>query len=816
VGDAFAPFWLLSCFLPCVCVGGGLPKKKKEATHTDILASVGIVGGGAGGEDYHLLTTQLCTVSFCRLFYPSPLLISLSLSPLPNRQQNLLRRLPLFFAIFGAQTLPLLVVKTLLWLHNKLHSSNALSSCLSLLVQLFTVEKHLLTLSPNTLTREKPLFILTQPYTYVWYPSTETMSIPATDGIGKARWTQGADEETGLELRIPFTLPDGVRSRELTVEIKDKTILCVSHKDTCILQWRLYAAVKDEVEWRVDEGKTLVVELEKVSGAPWSCLLDLPMRDDDELLTTLTEINGMFRNQLPMLPSPQEEKELKKQDDATAKSGGEDGKEGGEDDDLDKLLDEAAKEVAGKEGGDGEEAEEGTAAFIKAELENYRVEEEVILQKLAEIDVALANPTETAETAKAREQKSTLMEMLSLHNECRALRSQPSTLENFLKCTQLDLQKARANIGEAGANEEEKFESDDERALTATELMTCGLKFFEDQDIRGCLHFLRLAAIHHKHEQSTLLLYNVYSQLGSPRGAFLLMKRALDDSEPSAMVNQRVGELYDQGERHFLPLFPAAVYFYQRAAKLGHVNAMLSLAQLWLRGATASSMLSEEEVEAQKSITKYHAWLQKAMDRGCGSAYFVRACMHIKGEHGMAKSYKDAKEYMDAAAGAQPEILQRAPQVVSMLENLRKEEEGSSADAVKPSAGASSGGAVASASASKVAAPKAAADDDVGMTSSMARFNALSNRSTRSPAGSAVSASRADGGVLRTKKTLGGGSRNKVFWERACVTGFSVYSLYALSFPIRVALLPFFYSVISGIVEAIPWLANRNVDASMF
>ncbi|KPI87865.1 hypothetical protein ABL78_3022 [Leptomonas seymouri] len=632
------------------------------------------------------------------------------------------------------------------------------------------------------------------------------MSIPVTESIGKARWTQGTDEETTLELRIPLTLANGARPRDLTVIIKDKAILSVSQKDSHMLQWRLYAAVKDEVEWRVENENLLVVELEKLVGAPWSCLLDLPMRRDDELLTTTTEINRMLRSQLPVLPSPGEEAEKEEEAGKAAKEEDavKDAAEGGSDGDLDKLLDEAAKEVTGKKDAGGDE-EDSKSAFIKAELENYRVEEEEIKKKLAEVEMTLSNPTDTDASKTAVDHKKILAEMIRLHNECRALRSQPSTLENFLKCTQLDLQKARVNIGESNENEEEEFESDDERALNATELMTCGLKFFEDQDIKGCLHFLRLAAIHHKHEQSTLLLYNIYSQLQSPRGAFLLMRRALDDSEPSAAVNQRVGELYDQGARHFLPLFPAAVYFYQRAAKLGHVNAMLSLAQLWLRGATSSSMLSEEEMEAQQSISKYHAWLQKAMDRGCGSAYFVRGCMHIKGEHGMAKSYKEAKEFLDAAGSAQPEILQRAPQIPLMLEMLRKEEE-ESAGGAKPTKEANSGAAPA----------KASADEDVKVTPSVARLNALSSRASGSPAGGALSATRADGGVLRSKKAFGVGSRGKAFWERACVTGITVYGAYTLAFPIRIILLPFFYSAISGIIEAIPWLANSNADVSMF
>ncbi|KAK7197989.1 Mitochondrial import receptor subunit ATOM69 [Novymonas esmeraldas] len=658
------------------------------------------------------------------------------------------------------------------------------------------------------------------------------MSIPVTESIGKARWIQGDDEETNLEIRIPCTLPEGVRPRDLTVEVKDDCILCISHKETRILQWRLYAAVKDEVEWRVEDDNILVAELEKKAGAPWSCLLDLPMRANDELLVPVAEINRMFRSQLPVLPTAEEKASngaAKSTSDAGAAAAENDGANGagadGEDDDLDKLLDEAAEEVTGaaaKEVDEDAEVEEGdsTAAFIKAELENYRVEEEEIQKKLTEVAAMLENPTDAEAAARAAEQKGILSEMIRLHNACRAIRSQPSTLENFLQCTQLDLQKARVNIGETGENEEEEYQTDEERELSATALMTCGLKFFEDQDIKGCLHFLRLAAIHHKHEQSTLLLYNIYSQLQSPRGAFLLMRRALDDSAPSAAVNQKVGELYDQGARHFLPLFPAALYFYQRAAKLGHVNGMLSLAQLWLRGCTASSMLSEDEVEAQQSTSKYHAWLQKAMDRGCGSAYFVRGCMHIKGEHGVAKSYASAKEYLDAAAGAQPEILRRAPQIPMMLEMLRAEEEGS-AKAKQETSSTSASTSKAAVGPAAVAAPAKPVDDSVKPTPSAARLNALS-RNAAGPSlganGSAAPRTVSESAAMRARRGFGagGGSRSKLFWERACVTGVTMYGVYTLAFPIRILLLPFFYSVISGLLEAIPWLSNSNADLSMF
>lgn len=613
-------------------------------------------------------------------------------------------------------------------------------------------------------------------------------AIPTTTSIGKARWTQGEDGEASVEIRIPIVLPDGVRPRDLTVEIKDGEILCVSHEETRIIQWRLYAQVKDEVEWRVEDDK-MVVDLEKKSPVVWSCLIDLPMKADDPLFTSLEEINRMFATQLPVLPSVGKVAGAEDDDVDEGKAEKKEKKEG-EDDELDRLLDEVADEVVKKS-----EEEVTHDDFIKAELDNYKLEADEIMKKLTEVEAKLIDPTENETTNTAKEQKEVLTEMLRLHNLCRELRSKPSTLDNFMECTVLDLMKARVNIGVTSLEEEEEFQDEDEKSLNANELMACGLRLFENKDIKGCLHFLRLAAVHHKHDQSILMLYNIYSHLGSPRGTFLLLKRALDDEDPSAMANQKVGELYDSGARHFLPLFPAALYFFQRAAKLGSVNAMLSLAQLWLRGATDSTMLSEEQMEAQKSVSKYHAWLQKAIDRGCGSAYFVKGCMHIKGEHGVPRSYAQAKENLDAASSAQPEIIHRAPQIMQMLEAMRaeEEEETSASASAKTSSGAAAAG---------------DGDEEVKVTPSMARLNALGKLSG-SPSGSPA------GTGSRTKRTFTASARRKAFWERACVTSAVVYGIYTLIFPLRIMMLPLFYSIMGPITDAIPWLGNGGAGGDV-
>ncbi|ESL10370.1 hypothetical protein TRSC58_01899 [Trypanosoma rangeli SC58] len=382
--------------------------------------------------------------------------------------------------------------------------------------------------------------------------------------------------------------------------------------------------------------------------------------------------------------------------------------------------------------------------------------------------------------------------MLHLHNIIREKRAHPATLANFLEITQLDICKARINVGAATEEEKEDYASDAERAMTAHELMTAGLMHFEQQEIQAALHFLRLAAIYHNHEQSILLLHSIYTQLQSPRGPFLLLKSALNDNDFSITANLKLGEQFDTGARHFLPMFPAALYFYQRAAKAGSVHAMLAIAQLYLRGCTSSTMLSTEQMERLKSNEKYNAWIEQAADRGCGSAYFVKGCMYLKGEHGCGKSYKMAKELLEKATSSQPDVARRAPQVFVMLEKLRQEEEGSSEKGI-------------------VASPLTLAksrhrgdhtegeydkdDHTAQATASLERLKSLNDA-----AGAPTS------GILRSKKMAGPFASSKFFWEGAVTSGLALYSLYTVAFPLRVMLLPTVYAALERMLPLIPWL----------
>ncbi|KEG13074.1 hypothetical protein DQ04_01231090 [Trypanosoma grayi] len=599
--------------------------------------------------------------------------------------------------------------------------------------------------------------------------------------VGKSRWSQGEDGEEALEIRIPITLPQSVRPKDLTVEVKDLAVLCVRHRDTGILQWRLFDSVAAEVEWRVeDEGMLLVVELIKKSPSVWPCLLDLPMRLDNELFVTDDMLDALFREQHPSLPAT----------DADAP------KESGDEEDLEKLLEEAAEEVVGAASRNNDKE------FIQAELENYKTEEEEIRKKLLEVTNELEASTSDEARKQAQNQKAILDEMLRLHNVLLEKRRAPTTLALFLEIEQLDIRKARVNVGELSEEEAEAYATEEERAMTAHELMTTGLKHLGEQEVQPALHFLRLAAIHHNHEQSVLVLYSIYAQLGSPRGPYLLLKRALNDDDFSASANLKVGELFDAGARHFLPMFPAALYFYQRAARAGSVHAMLAIAQMYLRGCTTSTMLSSEQMEGLKSIGKYHAWIQQAVDRGCGSAYFVKGCMYLKGEHGCGKSYKMAKELLDMASSSQPDVARRAPQVYIMLEKLRQEEEGglepkviASPLTLAKTKGSNTYDKANTGNEDEITGDNNG-DDNVQSSASMVRLNNMSSK------GAGLGST-----VARPKKMMGRSSNTRAFWEKAVTSGLTVYSLYTILFPLRVLILPHIYTLLGGVVERIPWLS---------
>lgn len=578
-------------------------------------------------------------------------------------------------------------------------------------------------------------------------------------------WAQSADDtDTSIEISIPVVLPAGVRTKELTVTVKDKDVLCIKYKDSSLVQWRLFSSVTEEVEWRA-ESSNVVVDLVKAEGATWPCLLNLPMRPDDALLATTDELNSLFAKEVKALPPLHESPPVS--------SGG---ATEIDENDLDRLLEETVQEV------------QELDVYVKAELKGMEEEAAEMKSKLKELEESLATAEDGEKLDAAKKQILLVEKMLEVHHKTRLLRSETCTVSSFLQTQALDLQKSRINIGELNEGETEAFMNEDEHRMSAHELFAVGVRALQEQQLEVALHFLRLAAVHHKHSQSISILFRLYSELGSPRGASLLLQRAKDDDDVDVASNLQVAEMFDRGFRHFPPILGAAIYFYQRAARCGSVHAMIGLAQLYLRGSTTATTLTEEERTENINMKKYHAWLEQATGRGSGAALFIKGCMHLRGEHGCEKSFRVAKDYLERSGKCQPEIMKRSAGVHAALEKLRIEEEAANglSSPLTPKSPPTSPS-VANTAANERLPPKV----DVA-----ARLAALEQQS------SPVEGIRRPAATKKSSTSHAAASaRSRAFWERATVTGTAVYAVYTLAFPLRVILLPQFYGVIQWFIE---------------
>lgn len=701
------------------------------------------------------------------------------------------------------------------------------------------------------------------------------MSLGFTESINGAIWSQVGDN--GIEIRIPACLPEGVRPRDLSVCIKDSCILVVSAGPKRIIQWRLYGPVEDEtneggVEWMYEDDHLVIDLKKKISGAEWTNLLDLPVRDDDPLLASKEELNKMIAQYFPPQVIPLEMVEAGKEDEKKDEAANE----------LDKLLEGAVKEVITSEDAhntpaddDADEAGLSTlAAFLRSERRMMLYSEKTFRERLAEARALAEQQSEEQEKMtedkeemgekkekemkpatspeatnvkanvekdqkkKAEEAARTiplLEKMLALTKQIREIRCQRTTIDSFIEVIRLSIDVAMINHE---TDLKEPYESEEEKELTPTQLMTIALSESPLTDTQR-LHFLRLAAIHHGHPQCISIMFGKYPD--QPIGPYLMLRRALDDSNRSAEANHIVGDLFSSGSKYFVPMFPIAVFFYQRAAQLGYAAAMLSLAQLWSRGCTETSLLSDEEHASLKSIDRYHRWIQKAVDRGSGAAIFVQGCAYLNGEYGLESSYTEAKRLLDAAVktGASVSQLFRDSNIPLKLDALRKEEEekkqslskgGSwttptgSATGLKDSTGDSTkdsnDGSLTSKKPPSTATLSQGASSGFSLSTtrpvmgaSEARLDALQarNKGARAPSGGGAHDNAKD----KAKRMLRGGhaaaaARRMKFWERAGRVAVTTYGLFALCFPLRVMLLPYFYEMIGPIVKAIPWLGNPD------
>lgn len=592
-------------------------------------------------------------------------------------------------------------------------------------------------------------------------------------------WSQESDK---LEMRVPLSSFNGsINAKSLDVLIKEKDILCIKHEDDVVLQQRLHDDIKLD-NWAVENGNTLVIELNKDAAEPWPCLLRQPMRADDARLMRLHELDALLQTEMARLPVDEE-----LEAEAAAQAAATETKPEEAEDDFDDLLEDALDEVttAQRSGSKPEEADdeprvatedlpEHLKRAVEFELRMTKEEFEDIAKKRDEAKAELEKEDLDDETReKHRDVIRRLDKLEEISKRVRRLRSKRVSIRNLLEVVQLEIWKGRIQHGFIEETETEAFRDDEEREMTADQLLKKGVAVLND-NVEEALHFVRLAAIHHNHPVSACLLQQLYSHKRmSPLAMYFIMRRAvMDDCDSS--TNLTAGEFCDRGIPPFAPYMALVVYFYQRAAVNGSTHAMVTLANTWRQGAATSSASDEALRTKNLSNERFLSWLQCAEDRGSPRAYVLKASLHTTGECGVDKSGKDAKAYLDRVKKTEPTILAKVPGLESRISFLLREEGGASSDATPAmSPTASSAGAMSSRPGTDAARPSAAsrlqALDSRGGAGAMANMDAQPRR----------------GGMLAKGRGSTGSNKWREPFEKAAKYFTAVYFAYCALFPLR-------------------------------
>mgnify|MGYP001579378985 FL=1 len=507
--------------------------------------------------------------------------------------------------------------------------------------------------------------------------------------------------------------------------------------------------------------------------------------------------------------------------------------------DLDALLDEAIDEA---EAADVEDPSKYPA--VMHELASFAEELTLMSTKLQELrdEAAKATAATTGEEDDAKikdlhHQIAIIERMIQVTHTVRETRTKPQTMAVFREIQTYDLLKSRLNSGSLDDEEMEAFASDEERNMTPHELFQHGVTALREGQVPVALHFLRLGAIHHDHQMSVGLLHRMYTELRAPaKAAYFILRRANSERDIDAASNVVVAELFDRGVRHFPPLLACAIHYYQRAASVGATSAMIGLAQLYIQGGCSRSLSDDEVREANKSPELFQTWLNHAIVRGNPDAYFIQSTLFISGENGTAKSAANAAKFFDLARKANPAKMQRAAGLLARIEELKKEEAaGASSSDLRGASGASPVAASRPATAAAPAATPATASAPTSPATVAGGSQATNQRLTTTAAGQGTvaqvgggaggrvrameqhaPAARGAAPLVATTRRQGGmlGSRWKSTWERTARWSAMLYFVYALSFPLRVLALPYFYGVVQSFKDAIGQGGGGSMSSS--
>ena len=447
---------------------------------------------------------------------------------------------------------------------------------------------------------------------FSWLPK-----VSDTPGISFT-WQQGAEVGNNT-LTINFFLREmadsaAVKSTDFEISVADDEIIVVKHKGEKLVQWRLTDEVNqgdDAVEWVLNRDTTpvsLEVSLRKKEDNDWPCLRKQPLvaaENPDQLLLSEATLNEYVGYEVPSLPLEKTEEELNKEkeqqeEEEKKKKAEEEAEEGEEKEekkekeeekevDLDALLDDAADEVTGKK----KEAEDDGSLESLMKMRREReskayVTEFEALEKAEADNKAKLDSEDEAVVKDAKENIELIGKMRAIIVEKRHVRTLPVSIENLIKVLNLEIKKIITNSGNEKGEENEDFANDEEKAMTGEQLFKKGLEEVKAQtkdSLVSAFHFLRLASLKYNHSIATMVLHRMYTQFRAPtKGAFFLLRIALQDDEIDTKANRSVGELIDSGVHPFTAIFSLAVHFLQRAAKKGDAQSMMRLSNLFYDG----------------------------------------------------------------------------------------------------------------------------------------------------------------------------------------------------------------------------------------
>jgi hypothetical protein len=226
-----------------------------------------------------------------------------------------------------------------------------------------------------------------------------------------------------------------------------------------------------------------------------------------------------------------------------------------------------------------------------------------------------------------------------------------TTMGGMLDMLRAALRMDRLGLGFMEEAEEEQFR-DDEKTLSGEELLEKSKELhflFErrEEEIR----YLRLAAIHHYHPESTRRLHEIYSRTNRfVKAEYFVLRLALYCND--IWANCTVADYIYAAISPFPRYIALAVYFYQRAAESGCTEAMISLATIFMKE-KVSALLGKPKDDQPLAVK----WIQAAERRGSPSAYLYRVRLYLAGTFGHEKSHEHVKMYMRLLEKANRELL---------------------------------------------------------------------------------------------------------------------------------------------------------------